>query len=47
VSDLSRYIPALLDIGSTVDGQTFYISMFPYPSGTTQYDFACQSHLHA
>ena len=31
--DLERYIPALLDIGSTVDGASFYIPMFPYPMG--------------
>ena len=31
--DLERYIPALLDIGSTVDGATYYIPMFPYPMG--------------
>ncbi|HET7666138.1 MAG TPA: extracellular solute-binding protein, partial [Mycobacterium sp.] len=29
--DLARYIPAMLDIGSTVDGSTYYIPMFPYP----------------
>lgn len=31
--NLARYIPALLNIGSTVDGKTFYIPMFPYPMG--------------
>ena len=31
--DLERYIPAMLDIGSTVDGSTYYIPMFPYPMG--------------
>lgn len=31
--DLARYIPALLTIGSEVDGQTFYLPMFPYPMG--------------
>ena len=31
--ELERYIPALLDIGSTVDGATYYIPMFPYPMG--------------
>jgi ABC-type glycerol-3-phosphate transport system substrate-binding protein len=31
--DLARYIPAMLDIGSTVDDKTFYIPMFPYPMG--------------
>ena len=31
--DLARYIPALLDIGSTVDGATYYLPMFPYPMG--------------
>jgi ABC-type glycerol-3-phosphate transport system substrate-binding protein len=31
--DLARYIPALLDIGSTVDGTTYYLPMFPYPMG--------------
>jgi multiple sugar transport system substrate-binding protein len=31
--DLARYIPAMLDIGSTVDGSTYYIPMFPYPMG--------------
>jgi ABC-type glycerol-3-phosphate transport system substrate-binding protein len=31
--DLARYIPALLTIGSTVDGKPFYIPMFPYPMG--------------
>lgn len=31
--DLARYIPSLLNIGSTVDGKTFYLPMFPYPMG--------------
>ncbi|MCC6314416.1 MAG: extracellular solute-binding protein [Thermomicrobiales bacterium] len=31
--DLSRYIPAVLDISSVVDGVTYYIPMFPYPMG--------------
>jgi len=31
--DLKRYIPALLDIGSTVDGTTYYVPMYPYPMG--------------
>jgi multiple sugar transport system substrate-binding protein len=31
--DLARYIPALLDIGSTVDETTYYLPMFPYPMG--------------
>ena len=31
--DLERYIPALLDIGSTVDDTTYYLPMFPYPMG--------------
>ena len=31
--DLARYIPAILDIGSTVDGSAYYIPMFPYPMG--------------
>jgi ABC-type glycerol-3-phosphate transport system substrate-binding protein len=31
--DLERYIPALLNIGSTVDDATYYIPMFPYPMG--------------
>jgi ABC-type glycerol-3-phosphate transport system substrate-binding protein len=31
--DLARYIPAVLDIGSSVDGSTYYIPMFPYPMG--------------
>jgi ABC-type glycerol-3-phosphate transport system substrate-binding protein len=31
--DLARYIPAMLEIGSTVDGKTFFIPMFPYPMG--------------
>jgi multiple sugar transport system substrate-binding protein len=31
--DLSRYVPAILDINSTVDGKTFYIPMYPYPMG--------------
>jgi len=31
--DLERYIPALLNTGSTVDGKTFYIPIFPYPMG--------------
>ena len=31
--DLGRYIPALLDIGSTVDDKTYYLPMFPYPMG--------------
>ena len=31
--DLKRYIPALLDIGSTVDDKTFYVPMYPYPMG--------------
>jgi multiple sugar transport system substrate-binding protein len=31
--DLARYIPALLDIGSTVDDTTYYLPMFPYPMG--------------
>ena len=31
--DLARYIPALLNTGSTVDGKTFYIPIFPYPMG--------------
>ncbi len=31
--DLARYIPAMLDINSSVDGKTFYIPMYPYPMG--------------
>ena len=31
--DLGRYIPAMLGIGSTVDDQTFYVPMYPYPMG--------------
>ncbi|MFN8676751.1 MAG: extracellular solute-binding protein [Thermomicrobiales bacterium] len=31
--DLARYIPALLQIGSEIDGKTFYLPMFPYPMG--------------
>ena len=31
--DLQRYIPALLNIGSTVDDTTYYLPMFPYPMG--------------
>ncbi|HYI13959.1 MAG TPA: extracellular solute-binding protein [Thermomicrobiales bacterium] len=31
--DLERYIPALLNIGSTVDEKTYYLPMFPYPMG--------------
>jgi multiple sugar transport system substrate-binding protein len=31
--DLKRYIPALLDIGSTVDDRTYYVPMYPYPMG--------------
>src|SRR5919107_1164365 len=31
--DLARYIPALLDIGSTVDDTTYYPPMFPNPIG--------------
>jgi multiple sugar transport system substrate-binding protein len=31
--DLKRYIPALLDIGSTVDDTTYYVPMYPYPMG--------------
>lgn len=31
--DLARYIPATLNIGSQVDGKTFYLPMFPYPMG--------------
>src|SRR5215212_11101479 len=31
--DLTRYIPALLDIGSTVDDTTYYVPMYPYPMG--------------
>lgn len=31
--DLARYIPAMLDIGSRVDDQTFYVPMYPYPMG--------------
>ncbi|HLL51288.1 MAG TPA: extracellular solute-binding protein, partial [Thermomicrobiales bacterium] len=31
--DLERYIPALLNIGSTVDDTTYYLPMFPYPMG--------------
>src|SRR5829696_5705100 len=31
--DLTRYIPALLDIGSTVDDTTYFLPMFPYPMG--------------
>lgn len=31
--DLARYIPALLKIGSEIDGKTFYLPMFPYPMG--------------
>lgn len=31
--DLSRYIPSLLNIGSTVDGKTYYVPFFPYPMG--------------
>lgn len=30
---LDRYIPAMLDIGSAVDGKTFYLPMFAYPMG--------------
>ena len=30
---LDRYIPAMLDIGSMVDGKTFYLPMFAYPMG--------------
>ncbi len=31
--DLARYIPALLKIGSEIDGKTYYLPMFPYPMG--------------
>ncbi len=31
--DLSRYIPATLDIVSRVDGQTFYVPFYAYPMG--------------
>ncbi|MFT4036550.1 MAG: extracellular solute-binding protein [Thermomicrobiales bacterium] len=31
--DMAKYIPALLKIGSEVDGKTFYLPMFPYPMG--------------
>jgi ABC-type glycerol-3-phosphate transport system substrate-binding protein len=31
--DLTRYIPALLKIGSEIDGKTYYLPMFPYPMG--------------
>ncbi|MFN8663541.1 MAG: extracellular solute-binding protein [Thermomicrobiales bacterium] len=31
--DLSRYIPALLKIGSEIDGKTSYLPMYPYPMG--------------
>ena len=31
--DLTRYIQALLKIGSEIDGKTFYLPMFPYPMG--------------
>ncbi|HEX2283100.1 MAG TPA: extracellular solute-binding protein, partial [Thermomicrobiales bacterium] len=31
--DLARYIPALLKIGSAIDGKTYYLPMFPYPMG--------------
>src|SRR5215211_7989609 len=31
--DLARYIPALLDIGSTIDDTTYYMPMYPYPMG--------------
>ncbi|MBA3450149.1 MAG: extracellular solute-binding protein [Chloroflexia bacterium] len=31
--DLARYIPALLNTGSLVDGKTYYIPIFPYPMG--------------
>lgn len=31
--DLARYIPALLKIGSEIDGKTSYLPMFPYPMG--------------
>ncbi len=31
--DLERYIPAMLNIGSTVDDKTYYLPMFPYPMG--------------
>lgn len=31
--DLARYIPAMLNINSNVDGKTFYIPMYPYPMG--------------
>jgi multiple sugar transport system substrate-binding protein len=31
--DLARYIPALLNTGSTVDGKTYYLPIFPYPMG--------------
>lgn len=30
---LDRYIPAMLDIGSAVDGKTYYLPMFAYPMG--------------
>ena len=30
---LDRYIPAMLNIGSAVDGKTFYLPMFAYPMG--------------
>src|SRR5215203_3027865 len=31
--DLARYIPALLKIGSEIDGKTSYLPMYPYPMG--------------
>ncbi|MGI9252108.1 MAG: ABC transporter substrate-binding protein, partial [Thermomicrobiales bacterium] len=31
--DLERYIPAMLNIVSQVDGKTFYLPMYPYPMG--------------
>src|SRR5215211_7108487 len=31
--ELTRYIPALLDIGSTVDDTTYFVPMYPYPMG--------------
>jgi multiple sugar transport system substrate-binding protein len=31
--DLARYIQALLNINSSVDGKTFYLPMYPYPMG--------------
>lgn len=31
--DLARYIPAMLNINSSVDGKTFYLPMYPYPMG--------------